>query len=694
MFGYWRRGRTWPVILAAALSVFGAPPSAFAQLSGPCVNDANAMLSFAQPSVDWLDGVLLSYHVNIVSNCLNCTLSIVEYTPQLNDRPQTFVLGTNFIGSIGVLPMRTTRWALRLTGVNTNRDIACADITVNQPQGPLPDGQRDVTISNNTVADLRTFAHAVQTPGATIRIAGDAELNLSGLDELPLAPGVKILGDRRVHPKGPRLYTTTFPHALFVIPPASGSHERISGLRLDGGEPDDPFDNLGDEDADGIRVQKADVEIDHNEIYRWRGSGITVMDGDAERDLINKSNASAVSIHDNYIHHNQHPAGDVCCGHAGGYGVQTIHGAYAMDTHNVFTGNRHAIAGDGRPGTGYFFVGNLITDGGGVHSRFAYTHQIDMHGFGGDCSAFECGQGGEYEDVEFNTVWYSDGLALKLRGTPSQRMDVKHNAFFHGTLGTAMKETESGIVQSDNVFGVPDGGHGKQSCDFDGDGVPDDFRMTGVAWYYRSSLLDRRWVFLANSTVTDEKRVLLDKLTNDGRCDAATEGFVVTTGSGAPFDTAPPGDQVAVVGHPASLQLTKLSGGDTLFWAAAGLPIGLTLDERTGRISGTPTRADTHTVMFGADNRQGDTVTRVFHWTVNPDLRPVPNIVGATRSAAAGILASSGLSLGNERDVAQTDCARVGQVIDQTPAAGGAAPVGSTIAFSLGVKPSGSLRCN
>jgi hypothetical protein len=219
--------------------------------------------------------------------------------------------------------MRTIRWALRLSAVGFHRDIAFADITVNQPRGPLPDGQREVTIRNNTVADLRTFAHAVQTPGATVRIAGDADLNLSGLDELPLAPGVKILGDRRVHPRGPRLYTTTFPRALFVIPPYNAiSHERISGLRLDGVEWDDPFDNLGDEDADGIRVEKPDVEIDHNEIYRWRGAGITVQDGD--NDMINKGNAATVSIHDNYIHHNQHPTGEIGGGHGGGYGVQSI----------------------------------------------------------------------------------------------------------------------------------------------------------------------------------------------------------------------------------------------------------------------------------------------------------------------------------------------------------------------------------
>jgi hypothetical protein len=357
--------------VAAGVALSGSPtPVSAAPVDPACVRNSNGNLSFASAAVDWLDGVELSYDATISPNCSETTVSIVEYTPQSNDWAQSVELGPVGLGeertpsgTIGILPMRTTRWALRLTGIDHSySDLAVADITVNQPTGPLPSGERDVTVSSNTVADRRTFAHAVQTPGATIRIAGDAELNLSGLDELPLAPNVKILGDRRVHPLGPRLYTTTFPHALCVIPAENGdSHERISGLRLDGDEPDDPFDNLGDEDADGIRVEKANVEIDHNEISRWRGAGITAIDGD--QDLINKQNTATVSIHDNYIHHNQHPTGEVCCGHGGGYGVQTIYGAYATVIHNVFTSNRHAIAGDGRPRTGYFFIGNLVTDG-------------------------------------------------------------------------------------------------------------------------------------------------------------------------------------------------------------------------------------------------------------------------------------------------------------------------------------------
>ena len=87
-------------------------------------------------------------------------------------------------------------------------------------------------------------------------------------------------------------------------------------------------------------------------------------------------------------------------------------------------------------------------------------------------------------------------------------------------------------------------------------------------------------------------------------------------------------------------------------------------------------------------------VNKSFSQPVTPDLRPVPTIVGANRLTAAGRLAAAGLALGNERDVAQTDCSLIGLVLAQTPAAGSAVPVGSTVAFSFGVKPSGNLHCS
>src|SRR5439155_26885699 len=98
---------------------------------------------------DWLDGVVLNYQVTTSGACFDTTLSIAEVTAQANDQPQTFPLSTRpgtFSGSLGVLPLRTTTWALRLTARDSSsEDIASTPITVNQPRGPLPDGRHDVT---------------------------------------------------------------------------------------------------------------------------------------------------------------------------------------------------------------------------------------------------------------------------------------------------------------------------------------------------------------------------------------------------------------------------------------------------------------------------------------------------------------------------------------------------------------------
>src|SRR5439155_9432549 len=145
------------------------------------------------------------------------------------------------------------------------------------------------------------FAQAIATDNAVVRIDGHLDLNLSGMFSLRVAPGVQILGDRSAVRAGPRLFTTTFPPALLqvgiqkedgtVVP---SDHVRISGIRLDGGESDDPFSAVGKEDADGIAVVSSqDVEIDHNEIYRWRGAGVNVHDFAGR---INRDNANTVAV--------------------------------------------------------------------------------------------------------------------------------------------------------------------------------------------------------------------------------------------------------------------------------------------------------------------------------------------------------------------------------------------------------------
>src|SRR5262249_28612859 len=146
-----------------------------------------------------------------------------------------------------------------------------------------------------------------------VRIAGDVNLDLSGLASIDVAEGVQIIGDNEAAAIGPRLFTTTDPRILLLV---DHDRVRITGLRLDGQESLDAFDSVGKPDTDGIRVDKANnVEIDHNEIYRWRGAAVSVYDGNGGPSRtgdpnyvgrINRDNANTVWVHDNYIHHNQH----------------------------------------------------------------------------------------------------------------------------------------------------------------------------------------------------------------------------------------------------------------------------------------------------------------------------------------------------------------------------------------------------
>jgi hypothetical protein len=329
---------------------------------------------------------------------------------------------------------------------------------------------------------------------------------------------------------------------------------------------------------------------------------------------LNLDNAGTVWVHDNYIHHNQHPSLDHCGerlnpwgpkGHAAGYGVQASDGAYVLIERNVFDWNRHSIAGDGKTDTGYFAYRNLILQNGGVHFRcldktdagialglgligspFAgivclvaealdggsiyHTHAIDMHAtdncangkYTGDIdTAFgdhNCGPAGEYMDIEFNTVLYTLGNGIHLRGTPKVGMDVKHNVFAHkkhdgGYLPPgAMLQNETGLHDSDNPLGL-NTFNDRKTCDFHADGIPDPFIATGVTFWYSSSALDGRWVFVGQSPAPVGE-VSFGDFDGDGLCDVRARGqvFLNPAASRLPRPASSVG---TALGTPATLSL-------------------------------------------------------------------------------------------------------------------------------------------
>src|SRR5205807_3357227 len=105
------------------------------------------------------------------------------------------------------------------------------------------------------------------------------------------------------------------------------------------------------------------------------------------------------------------------------------------------------------------------------------------------------GHAGEWMDIAYNTVLYTVGNSIHLRGTPrkdpdapdtlgSVGMTVRNNVFAADRSGGAivpgaLLQNESGLYDYNNLFDVNTFDQRRQ-CDFDGDGAPDDFIATGA----------------------------------------------------------------------------------------------------------------------------------------------------------------------------------------------------------------------
>jgi Right handed beta helix region/FG-GAP-like repeat len=483
----------------------------------PCIAGLAVKSFAASPSsVDFGQGSTLRWNVEIPRNCPQLRL-------ELNGQP------VQKQGALVVTPIADTGYALNAKWSGRPfGTIGTAAVRVQLP--PV------VTIDGNHLA--RLLRQALGTPGTTIRVQSGVQLDLSLYESMPVAQGVTLIGTRTPREPGPRLYTRNRPKRLFVI---RDNDVRITGLRIEG--PD--LDIAGGDRSFGIYISPDDdvrldrVEIDNNELYGWNGAAIGVYD-DAGR-ISYASNPTAVRIHDNFIHHNQHP-------NSAGYGVDIQNGAYALIERNVFDYNRHAIAGDGSDWSGYRAYRNLVLEHGGRHKRvlWSHTHQFDMHGQDncgpGDIfsdSLFNCGTAGHDVEIIRNSFLYTAGPAVKIRGTPQRKpwgAFVISNVFAHPCLEgpllpCAVEQTEKGVYKHDNRVGI-DGSDRYGTCDFDGDGTDDRFLATGETWWYASRGTGP-WTYL-NTSERLLSELRLGDVNGDGRCDVAA-GDNISRGGTEPW---------------------------------------------------------------------------------------------------------------------------------------------------------------
>ena len=317
---------------------------------------------------------------------------------------------------------------------------------------------------------------------------------------------------------------------------AADDHVRISGFRLFGPS----FDHQSTDEV-GIRIMRCiDVEISNMEIAGWGGAGIMVID-DPGPDHASESNAPGgriinpdqILIHDNFIHHNQHPSTG---GHATGYGVETDAGAWAKIYQNVFDYNRHSIAASGNTG-GYWAEHNVVLKGGGYHGRFLNrtTHSFDVHGTA-NCPEtpwthhiWNCGDAGIQFWYTGNAWQYTNGNDIKIRGRPLISAYIDNNVFPFKNRGDAISYRTSDNVHVDdihagenfpNVYKVDTFGHYGMG-DFDGDGVDDLFLATGATWWF-SSFGEFHWSYL-NAKPEQLENLRFGYFDDDRRCDVLTE---------------------------------------------------------------------------------------------------------------------------------------------------------------------------
>ena len=324
--------------------------------------------------------------------------------------------------------------------------------------GTVPETAADIV-----VGELSSFLEALQSAGEgeVIYIRRGAVLDMSGMENIVIPPGVTIAGGRGMVDDtgtiqaGPLIHKDAFTKnsPLFVT---GGEGVRITGLRIQG---PGPYFEADYTVVDGVHYLNHDppptfdgsfgistahdLEIDNCEFYNWSYAAVYV------------TTQSAVRPH---IHHNDiHD-----CKGSMGYGIEVYTGNPVI-AYNRFSSLKHAISGTGLYMCGYEAAYNEVTKGvtafygPGWGMSPIFMQAFDMHN---DMSTGDLA--GNVMMIYGNTFSWTLGPGVKVRGTPRQLSFVFDNVFHHDTidLGVHQQNTTGNMVVFDNRV---DGGSTMQS---------------------------------------------------------------------------------------------------------------------------------------------------------------------------------------------------------------------------------------
>jgi hypothetical protein len=406
----------------------------------------------------------------------------------------------------------------------------------------------------------------------TILIPSDGLIDLTGPRKIPIRSCVHIKSTRHGLDEGGIIFTDARPDGdgeedAYWLFDVEGHDVRLEGFRFRGPSRAGGAITDGSQGrVSGIRITQnatlglgGNVVVENVNAWFWTKEAVSVngqvyastIDAVApDTPLVGIDQADLVRVSRNFIHHN---ARDGL-----GYGVTVNSGGYATIEANLFDHNRHAIASNGSPYTGYIARYNYVLEGG--YSQSGYWNQhVDVHGSDGGYG----GVAGETFDVWRNTFrgdqHYgidSTRPAFMLRGTPSNGAFFRENVLVHGDRYEAVRlespdcfvPTPTGGYWSDDLCHLVVGPNtydtdttgGLAVGDFDGDGRDDVFLANGTGWWYSSAGLTE-WRFLQASHLMIAS-LRFGRFDGDLKADvlftSGTQWLVSSGGSAAPVPRA------------------------------------------------------------------------------------------------------------------------------------------------------------